>query len=140
MSAPLSRVRISQADYERLHNLLDHTTVPDEDALELLESKLNRAEVMREGALPPEVVAMKSVVRFEDLESGTARQLMLVYPQEARGASECVSILAPVGVALLGHSGGDVIETAMKGRTRRFRIVEVVQERHEAGEHLPPAA
>ena len=76
--------------------------------------------------LPPDVVTMGSTVRLRDLETGEEETYTLVYPDEADIEANRLSVLAPVGTALLGYRAGDVVEWPVPAGVRRFRIEEVV--------------
>ena len=94
--------------------------------LEMLEDELTAAKVVSSKEVPPGVVTMNSVVLFEDVETGQRHEVTLVYPDEGAGALGRVSILAPIGGALLGLSVGSSIEWPVPGgRARRVRVIEV---------------
>ncbi|WP_224242442.1 nucleoside diphosphate kinase regulator [Hyalangium gracile] len=118
------RIFISRSDFNRLQRLLDQQgDGRDAPLAERLDQELARAEVVEQ--VPPGVVAMNSTVLFEEEETGTRRQIKLCYPQEARSEEGCISVLAPIGSALLGLSEGQRIEWEVPGGRRRLRIVAV---------------
>ncbi len=120
------RILISRADLDNLQRLLDQQEAGrDAPFVERLDQELARAEVVE--PLPPGVVAMHSTVIFED-ETGTRRQLKLCYPREARTEPGCISVLAPIGSALLGLSEGQSIEWEVPGGRRRLRIIAVPEQ------------
>ncbi len=120
-------ILLTATDERRLTQVLQ--TKADEldpHALELLEGELARARIVDASEIPPNVVTMNSVVSFEDLESGERSEVSLVYPSAISGTQGRVSILAPVGAALLGLSVGDSIEWPVPGgRARRLRVTAV---------------
>jgi regulator of nucleoside diphosphate kinase len=126
---------ISSLDAERLEQLL--TSLPG-DAFAgktELEAELERAQVVEPRDVPPSVVTMNSTVRFR--VTGTEREfrLTLVYPKDVDASGSTISILAPVGSALLGLSEGDEIEWPRPGGgTMRVRIEEVIYQPERAGE------
>jgi regulator of nucleoside diphosphate kinase len=95
-----------------------------------LESELERAIVVAREAVPAQVVAMDSAVSVLDLASGQRREYTLVYPADADPAAGRISVLAPLGTALLGYRQGDELEWLMPGGLRRLRI-ESVRSAHE---------
>ena len=98
----------------------------ERDTLELLEGELQRATIVDSSQIPADVVTMNSVVSFEDLETGQRSEVTLVYPSASSGTGGRVSILAPIGSALLGLSVGDSIEWPVPGgRSRRLRVIAV---------------
>jgi regulator of nucleoside diphosphate kinase len=129
------RVTLSSLDYDRLEALLD--SLPDNafPAKAALQAELDRADIIEPEQMPPDVVTMNSTVRFALLESSETFSLTLVYPKDADGKGERISVLAPVGSALLGLSAGDEIEwPGPGGKPIRVRIVEVVYQPERAGE------
>ena len=123
MSHP-NRIIITAGDLERLQTVLDqHSGGRNSELAELLEQELARAEI-REVA-PPDVVTMNSTVIFDDEETGERREATLCYPHQADPAEGRVSILAPVGSALIGLSVGQSIQWRVPGGLRRYRIVSV---------------
>lgn len=125
---------LTSLDLDRLETILD--ALPEETfpgKKELL-AELDRAEVVEPEDVPADVVTMNSKVRFV-LESGEEFCLTLVYPQDIDGSTERISILAPVGSALLGLSAGEQIEWPKPGGgVMKVRLVEVVYQPERAGE------
>jgi regulator of nucleoside diphosphate kinase len=83
--------------------------------------------VVPRAELPPDVVTMNATVRLRDLETGEEETYTLVYPADADIAENKLSVLAPVGTALLGYRAGDVVEWPVPAGVSRFRIEEVLQ-------------
>ena len=77
--------------------------------------------------LPPDVVAMNSTVWFRDLDSDEIEKYTLVYPAEADVVQDRISVLAPIGTALLGYRTSDVVQWRVPSGKRRFEIIDVVQ-------------
>lgn len=130
------KVMISSLDAERLENLiasLPNRSFPGKDELE---AELARAEVVEAKDIPATVVTMNSTVRFEVDSSRDEFCLTLVYPKDLDGTGETISILAPVGSALLGLSQGDEIEWPRPGGGMlRVRIKEVTYQPERAGDY-----
>ena len=104
-----------------------------EDYLTALEGELRRARVVPESDVPPEVVTMNSVVRLRDLDTDEMEEYELVYPADADVAHNRISVLAPVGTAILGYRLGDVIEWPVPAGLRRLRVEEVLYQPERAG-------
>jgi regulator of nucleoside diphosphate kinase len=85
-----------------------------------LQRKLDEAVVVASDDVPPDVLTMQSEVLLLDEASGERRWLRLVYPDEARGGSDALSVLDPLGMELFGARVGDAIECGS-----RYRIVEM---------------
>ncbi len=102
-------ITISSLDAERLELLLE-ALKPDATGRAELEAELARASVVEPQQMPANVVTMNSTVTFVMQSSGEAFEMTLVYPKDADSSGKTVSILAPVGSALLGLTQGDEIE------------------------------
>ena len=97
-----------------------------------LRAELERAIVVARGAMPPDVVTMYSTVRYRDEHAGVSRDIQIVSPEDADVARGKVSVLAPVGAALLGLAAGQEIDWPFPGGTIRRLRVEVVLSQPEA--------
>lgn len=135
-SVVLPALKVSRFDLERLERLLEKVGArPD---LDRLREELDRAEVLEPAEMPPDVVTMNSRVRFADIETGQESEFSLVFPRHADAEQGRISILAPIGTALLGLSIGATIEWPVPdGRTRRLRVVAITYQPEAAGDtHL----
>jgi regulator of nucleoside diphosphate kinase len=125
---------LSRFDHERLERLLESQGKRGE--LAELREELDRAEIVEPEQIPPNVVTMNSVVRFCDAETRAENEVTLVFPAHADADRGRISILAPVGSALLGLSVGDSIDWPLPdGRSRRLRVVSVTYQPEAAGEY-----
>ena len=106
MSQPLPPIVVGERDYRRLSELSDRTAHELPKISSFLAAELDRAEILPDQQLPPDVVTMESRVEFRMAESGPGRVVTLVYPAEADIQKGKLSILTPVGTALLGMSPG----------------------------------
>jgi regulator of nucleoside diphosphate kinase len=122
---------LSRLDYDRLEALLE--TQPSTETGELA-AELARANVVEPQEIPGDVITMNSTARFRDEASGEERSVTLVYPRDADAAGN-LSVLAPVGSALLGLHVGDAIQWPMPGgRTARLRVLSISHQPEAAGE------
>jgi regulator of nucleoside diphosphate kinase len=129
---PLPPLIVSRFDLVRLERLLER--MGSEGNLELLRAELERAEIVEPKDVPPDVVTMNSRVRVADEATGEESELQLVFPAAADVVRGAVSILAPVGSALLGLRVGSRIEWPVpEGRARRIRVVAVSYQPEAAG-------
>mgnify|MGYP001263513212 CR=1 FL=1 len=120
------QIIISSQDLERLERLLDSVPPVHAPGLDALRRELDRAEIVESDAIPPEVITMNSTARFVDEMSGKEFELTLVYPDDAHITHGAVSVLAPVGSALLGLSVAQSIEWPLPGgRKMNLRVLEV---------------
>jgi len=124
-----SRIFISKPDLHDLHRLIDqHVDGRDGVAAQRLAGEIDRALVVEPQQLPADVVTMSSWVAFENMDTGARREVIVVYPADADPAAGRVSVLAPIGAALLGLRVDDTIEWPLPGdRTVGIRILEVKQ-------------
>ena len=130
------KVLISSVDADRLERLIDSLPDGSFPGKEDLEAELERAEVVDPKEVPPTVVTMNSTVRFGVESTAEEFCLTLVYPKDVDASGETISILAPVGSALLGLSQGDEIEWPKPGGgVLRVRIKEVTYQPERAGEY-----
>lgn len=114
---------IARSDFEKI---LSVASLARSEIAALLEEELARASVVPDGELPPGVVSMHSEVVFLDVETGRESTVTLVYPPEAKTEEGKISILAPVGSALIGLSVGQAIEWPMPGgRTKTLKVISV---------------
>ena len=126
---------LSRLDCERLEALLEQPAQAG-PAFDELRDELARAEVREPRDMPADAITMNSTARFRDEASGEEREMTLVYPRDADGSHDKVSILAPVGSALLGLRAGQSIEWPMPGgRSTRLVVLGVRYQPEAAGEH-----
>lgn len=126
---------ISSLDADRLEALLESTAKGAFPGKAQLEAELLRAEIREPRQMPDNVVTMNSRVRFKVLSTGEDFTYTLVYPKDMDGSSDKISILAPVGSALLGLSQGNEIEwPAPGGGLVRVQIEEIIFQPERAGE------
>ena len=129
------RIYITEADFEKLRRLVEGRRSGagrDSEYLDILEQELDRADVVEAEAIPQDVVTMNSEVRLKDLDSGEIKVYRLVFPSQAR-TENSISVLAPVGTALLGYRVGDVIEWRVPKGIRRLKVLEVLYQPEAAG-------
>ena len=127
------KIVVSDIDYRRLSGLASgaHDRFPE--VAEELQAEMDRAEVVSAGALPPDVVGMGSTVEFRS-DAGQDRRVTLVFPGEADIAANRISILTPIGTALIGLAAGQSIRwTARDGRRHELTVLRVDQPALDAG-------
>jgi regulator of nucleoside diphosphate kinase len=124
------QIVVTQLDAARLRSMLMSYSAASRDMehLDELALELDRAIIVAAEEVPPGVVTMRSRVCIVEESTGERRLLTLVYPLEADIAANRVSVLAPLGTALLGYREGDLVEWRMPGGLRRVRIESVSQD------------
>ncbi|AMO48506.1 regulator of nucleoside diphosphate kinase [Kosakonia oryzendophytica] len=135
MSRPA--IIINERDAERLDRLLEqpaHASLPVADALN---EELDRAQMCAPEAMPHDVVTMNSRVKFRELKSGEERIRTLVYPAQMTDSASQLSVLAPVGAALLGLRVGDTIHWALPGgATADLEVLALLYQPEAAGDFM----
>ena len=132
MSTQEPKIVVTSTDMERLRTLIDTTSGDKADALD---AELLRAQVVDAADIAPDVVTMNSRVVYQDEETRETREVTLTYPQDASLEQGRVSVLAPVGAALLGLSVGQTIEWEQPGgKHKRLSIVSVTYQPQAAGQ------
>lgn len=119
---------ITREDKKRLLRVMPRlgTEYVDREDLVLLGEELDRAVEVEPDDVPDDVVTLNSTVRVRDLESGSSMDYTIVMPGEANYEAGRISVLAPLGTALLGYRVGDEIEWEVPRGIRRLRIEAVL--------------
>lgn len=129
-------ILLSSVDVDRLEHLISSLPSDNSPGIKALKEELDRGELVDAHDVPPTLVTMNSTVRFRVASSDKEFCLTLVYPKDAKPDGSTVSILAPVGSALLGLSEGDEIDwPTPSGKSQTVRIEEVIFQPERAGEH-----
>lgn len=117
---------VTEADLARLMRVIANASARDAAAAEALEGELDRAQVVPSEYVPGEAVTMNSRITFQDDETEKRRSITLVYPHDADPRHSRISVLAPVGSALLGLSIGQTIEWPLpNGNKKVLRVVGI---------------
>ncbi len=106
-----------------------------ENGAEALHEVLDSAQIVPQKEIPQDVVTMNSTVTVEDVVSGERRQVTLVYPEEADAQSGRISVLSPMGNALLGARAGERISIAAPVSARTARVIGVHFQPENSGQY-----
>lgn len=118
-------ITLTSSDYERLTQMLMSNKYRNLPGIDELQDELDRANVVEPEELPNDVITVNSTARFIDEASNEQFEITLVYPDKADGATK-ISVLAPVGSALLGLSVGQSIPWQVPGRQKLFlKVLDV---------------
>lgn len=132
-------IYVTTSDYHRLTGLIETSRERNGDAdqeyLDQLEEELGRAELVNPKEIPGDVITMRSKVRLKDLKSGKTVMYSLVFPSEANSNEGHISVLAPIGTALLGNRSGDVVESRVPSGLRRLKVKEILYQPEAAGNY-----
>ncbi len=133
------QIIVTTADFDRLQELVDspkyratHATL-----LAALKEELERCKVVEVGGVPKGVITMHSRVRVRDKEEDEPQTFTLVYPREADIMEDKLSVLTPLGTALLGMKAGQVVKFDAPGGARKLKVERVLYQPEAAGDlHL----
>jgi regulator of nucleoside diphosphate kinase len=131
-------IHITQFDLERLRELLfdaQSTDYRKSEYLEKLQMEIDRAEVVSPKDIPTDVVTMNSTVCIEDLDTKEEEIYTLVFPEDADLGQGKISILAPIGTAMLGYEVGDSFEWDVPGGKRRLRVKKIIYQPEASGDY-----
>jgi regulator of nucleoside diphosphate kinase len=122
-------IHVTNQDLQRLRRVIGsaaRTSALDRQHLEELSAELDRAVIIDGDDIPPDVIRMHTQVRVRDSASRQTDDYTLVYPWEADVNLNLLSILAPLGTALLGYREGDRIDWRLPGGVRELRIEKIL--------------
>ena len=129
---------LTEQDYNRLKHLLAELTRQSrgmQAGLETLEEILDLARVVQPEKVPESVVTMNSRVLFDDIRTRERETVTIVYPADVDSAKSKISVLSPVGAALIAESEGKEVELPLPhGKTRRIRIINVLYQPEAQGD------
>ncbi len=103
--------------------------------LEKLRGELDRAQIVPSREIPGDIITMNSRVALVDLDTREEEIYTLVYPENANTSEGKVSILAPVGTAMLGYRVGDVFEWEVPAGKRRLKVDKILYQPEAAGDY-----
>ena len=129
-------IYITNYDRERLYSIINNHRLASPKVkaqIDRLEEELEKAVVVEPKDIPADVVTMNTKLRLCDEQSREERILSLVFPSDANLEKNRISVLAPVGTALLGYRVGDIIEWDVPSGSKTFRIVETIYQPEAAG-------
>lgn len=124
----LPPISLRMCDVDRLRNLAEAASEKYPQTCDFLAREIDRAEILPDARLLPGLVTMHSEIAFRDDISGQERSVTLVYPEAADVESGKISILTPIGAALIGLSVGQTIEFQTPGGGwRSLTVLKVSQ-------------
>jgi regulator of nucleoside diphosphate kinase len=125
---------ITEADMRRLEPLIEDMKNSRDD-LRALQAELVQARVVAPRDVPADVITMNSKVRLRDLETSEEMTYTLVFPDQANIEQGRISVVAPVGTAMLGHRVGDEFEWQVPAGSVRLRVEELLYQPEAAGHY-----
>ncbi len=130
------KIVITQSDFERLEALLSSEfarAIRPSEYLDALEAELDRAEIVQPEEVPRNIVTMNSTVKLRDVSTNELETYTLVFPEHADIANDKLSVLAPVGTAILGQRVGDVLHWRVPSGWRRLTVERVLYQPESEG-------
>ncbi len=127
-------IYITEADMRRLRPLIEGMKNSRDD-LRGLQSELEHARVVAPADVPSDVITMNSKARLRDLDTAEEMIFTLVFPGNADIEHDKISVVAPIGTAMLGHRVGDEFSWEVPAGSVRLRVEEVLYQPEAAGHY-----
>ncbi|HEX7228424.1 MAG TPA: nucleoside diphosphate kinase regulator, partial [Candidatus Binatia bacterium] len=135
----MSKIYITEFDSRRLRELINVAAeFGDKRTLQYLDElsdELDQADLVRPEEIPNDVITMNSTFRLEDLDNGEEAVYSLVFPADADSLRRNISVLAPIGTAVLGYRVGDTVEWEVPAGLKRFTVKDIVYQPEAAGDY-----
>lgn len=132
----------TEQDMERLQTCLEGMNIDsglrERPHIEDLARELERAEIVTDPSdTPPDLITMRSKITLHNMDTGRAMDCTLVYPEEGNPEQYLISVLAPLGTAMLGHRVGDTFEVRLPRGLTTFRVDAITYQPEASGDsHL----
>jgi regulator of nucleoside diphosphate kinase len=133
------KITVTQLDFVRLSQLIQtlrENKSVDVEYLQFLGIELQKATKIDSRQITPDFVTMNSIFEVTFLETNKIMELRLVYPQQANFSKGLISVLSPLGCALLGYKTGDVVTFKAPKGEQNVRIEKVIYQPEANGEDL----
>jgi regulator of nucleoside diphosphate kinase len=129
---------ITEFDMERLRTLIDDAKRLDRYGnkyVENLEIELSRGQLLAATDVPADVITMNSKVCLKDLDTNEEMSVTLVFPHDADITQSKISVLAPIGTAMLGYRSGEIFTWKVPDGVRRLQVEKIVYQPEASGDH-----
>ena len=133
MQTERPKISLRMSDADRLRNIAEAASTKFPQVSDFLAQEIDRAEILPDRGDLPDLVSMNSEVTFRDEISGQERKVTLVYPQSADVDTGKISILTPIGAALIGLSVGQTIEFQTLNGRRTLTVLKASPPRDDLG-------
>ncbi|AFD06220.1 GreA/GreB family elongation factor [Solitalea canadensis] len=117
-------ISITEKDQRLLLDALNKSTMPSHNR-QKLEDELKNAKIYKESELPVDVICLNSEIELLEVDNEKKMKIKLVLPNEADMKTQKVSVLAPIGIALIGYRKGDMVDWEMPNGLKKFQILDV---------------
>ena len=134
----IRKLHITRQDHRRLTDMLEEALARksrDTAFLKELASELAQADAVDPQDVPADVITMNSRVVMKDVASGELMEYTLVFPEQADVEKGRLSVVSPIGTAILGYSKGDLITWQTPGGPREIEIVDIPYQPEAAGDY-----
>jgi regulator of nucleoside diphosphate kinase len=131
-------IQITEFDFQRLKKLIreaQHSDYRGSEYLANLQAELDSAQIVPSQVVSQEVITMNSIVVLLDLATGKEETYSLVFPEDADIEQGKISILAPIGTAMLGYKIGDTFEWEAPAGKRRLKVKRIIYQPEAAGDY-----
>jgi regulator of nucleoside diphosphate kinase len=131
------RIFVTTKDAEKLRELIRkayHSDYRGSDYLKKLTGEIEKASVVQPDQIPPDVITLNSTARLVDQNTDEEMLYTLVFPEDADLSQGKISILAPIGTAMLGYKVGDTFEWDTPGGTRTILVKEILYQPEASGD------
>lgn len=128
----MNKIYITKNDNKKLVDLISDKW-PNDDYDQALLAELNRAEIVESVSIPPDVITMNSLINFTDMQNSESFEYWLVFPEEANVAQNKISVLSPIGCALLGYKIGDIIDLKTPAGQKQLKVEKILHQPEAAG-------
>ncbi|NIX76999.1 nucleoside diphosphate kinase regulator [Microvirga terricola] len=124
------KIVLTEDDYARLSRLADAATERMPEVADYLATELDRAKIVPSSRIPSKLVTMGTTLTFRDEQTGRTERVTLVFPEEANIAEKRISVMTPIGAALIGLSEGQSISWPTRtGEIHRLEVLSVEEAR-----------
>jgi regulator of nucleoside diphosphate kinase len=131
-------IYITEYDHQRLRQLINEAGSTDyrgSEYLDNLELELEKGKVVTPKEVPSDVVTMNTKVRLVDLEENDEMEYTLVFPDQADLAQNKISVLAPLGTAMLGYRVGDTFSFQTPSGEAKMKVKEIIYQPEASGDY-----
>ncbi len=128
-------IYITDNDMKRLKESIIEADNKDKKYLRELEDELDKGEVVNSRDIPDNIITMNSKVRLRDINTQKEMIYWLVFPDDSNTDQGKISILAPIGTALLGYKVGDIIEWKVPAGLTKLKVEEILYQPEAAGDY-----
>jgi regulator of nucleoside diphosphate kinase len=131
------KIFVTTKDAEKLRELIRkayHSDYRGSDYLKKLAEEIEKASVVQSNQIPSDVITLNSTARLVDQKTDEEMLYTLVFPEDVDISEGKISILAPIGTAMLGHKVGDTFEWNTPGETRIIHIKEILYQLEASGD------